>query len=203
MAVTTATITNAGQTLLAGSLIGTPGQPQITYVAIGTGCGTLTNGLVNGNVYTTLQVSALPANIAAGQSLTIYDGTHNQVLTEAGGGATAGATSITVSSFTANATYAIGTGVVTTPAATDTSLFNETFRNATTSSAVGGSAGEVLLSLYIAPTDGATATYLEVGYFAGSATASLGSGTLVARALYFFSHVLGVDSAMAQLDTTV
>lgn len=205
MAVTTAQITSAGQTLLAGRLISsTADSPLLTYVGLGLGCGLLTNALTNGNTYTSLQVPALTANVAAGASITIINGTNTQVVTDSGSGATAGATTINVNSFVANATYAIGSGVVTTPIASDTRLFNESFRNVLSAGVTGGAAGEVLASLYVAPTDGATTTYIEVGWFAGNAaTASINTGVLVARAVYWFPHTVGVDSAMAQLDTTV
>jgi hypothetical protein len=205
MPATTATITNAGQTLLAGRLINASADnPLITYVGLGLACGLLTNALTNGLNYTTLQVPALAFAVPAGVSITIINGVNTQVVTENGGGAAPGATVITVVSFTANNTYPIGSGVITTPLASDTKLFNETFRNVMTSGVPGGAAGEVLASLYIAPTDGATTTYLEVGYFGGAAaTATLNTGVLIARAIYWFPHVLNVDSAMAQLDTTV
>jgi hypothetical protein len=205
MAVTTAQITSVGQTLLAGQLISSSSDtPLLSYVALGSGCGTLTNALTNGNTYTALQVTALPANVPAGASITVINGANTQVVTDSGSGALAGATVINVNSFIANNTYAIGSGVVTTPIASDTKLFNETFRNVTSAGVIGGAAGEVLINLYIAPTDGATTTYLEVGYFGGGAvTASANTGVLVARAIYWFPHTVNVDSAMAQLDTTV
>jgi hypothetical protein len=205
MAVTTAQITGLGQTLLAGRLINSSSDnPLITYIALGTGAGTLTSGLTNGNTYTSLAVTALNANIPAGASLTIINGTNTQVVTDSGSGASAGATTINVTSFVANTAYAVGTGVVTTPLAADTRLLNETFRNVTTAGVVGGAAGEVLINLYIAPTDGASTTYLEVGWFGGAAaSASANTGVLVARAIYWFAHTLNVDSALAQLDTTV
>lgn len=205
MPVTTAQITSVGQTLLAGRLISSSADtPLLTYVGLGLGCGTLTSPLSNGSNYTALAVTALVNAIPAGASLTIINGTNTQVVTDSGSGALAGATTINVNSFTANNNYANGTGVVTTPLAADTTLFNESFRNAMTSGVTGGAAGEVLASLYVAPTDGATTTYLEVGWFAGAAaSASLNTGVLVARAIYWFPHTLNVDSAMAQLDTTV
>lgn len=205
MAVTTAQITSVGQTILAGRLISsTADSPLLTYVGLGKGCGLLTSQLTSGNTYTSLAISALVNAVPAGASLTIINGTNTQVVTDSGSGAIAGATTINVNSFVANATYVVNSGVVTTPLAADTRLFNETFRNVTSAGVVGGAAGEVLASLYIAPTDGATTTYLEVGWFAGAAaTSSVNTGVLVARAVYWFPHTLNVDSALAQLDTTV
>jgi hypothetical protein len=205
MPVTTATITNAGQTLLAGRLISsTADDPRMSYVALGLGCGLLTNALTNGNTYTALQVPALAVAVPANASLTIINGANTQVVTDSGAGAIIGATVINVISFVANHAYPTGSGVVTTPLAADVTLFNEAFRNVTTSGVTGGAPGEVLASLYIAPTDGASTTYLEVGWFGGAAaTGAANTGVLIARAIYWFPHVLNIDSAMAQLDTTV
>jgi hypothetical protein len=123
------------------------------------------------------------------------------VVTVASPGAAMGATSIPVTSFNANANYTTGAGVTTTPAATDGALFNETCRIAATPGVAGAQPGETLTSAYF---DSSTpsAIYVEVGYFGGStATSALGTGTLLARDVEFWSHTAGTDSAAPQLDT--
>lgn len=199
-----ALFTNAGLTLLATALQTNGAQVAITYVAISTGCGTLASGLTNGTVYTSLPLdAALPANVAASASLVITDGTNTQTVT-CNGGATAGAMSIPVNSFTASATFAAHTtGVVPTSLATDLTLYNETQRVAVSASAAGATPGESLNSGYFDGTQ-PTAVYMSVGYFGGStATSTLGSGTLIAKDLQYWNHTLNNDSASFQLDSTV
>lgn len=87
---------------------------QDVFVAGGPGQGTaLTSALTSGNVYTSLAVSALPVALlssSAALNIFITNGTNTQ---QVGCSATsAGATSITVPSFTANANYGIGSSVV-------------------------------------------------------------------------------------------
>jgi hypothetical protein len=197
------TYTNVGLTLFATAIQTNGAQVAITYVALGTGCGTLASGLTSGLSYTTLTLAAgLPSGLASGQSLTLIN-TNNvdtQVVTTSAS-VLAGATSIPVTSFTASATFAVGSGVTTTPAATDTALYNETVRLAATPGNAGAQPGESLNSGYFDSTT-ATATYVEVGYFGGStATATLGTGTLMARDVQFWAHTLGSDSASPQLDS--
>ena len=82
------------------------------WVFGGPGQGTmLTTGLTSGNTYTTLAVQALPVAITAGRDVILGFGTGATQRVTVPSGAAAGATSITVSSFTANATYAAKTGV--------------------------------------------------------------------------------------------
>lgn len=206
MTTTTATITSAGLNVIAAAMQGVTGaaaSPSVTYVAVGTGAGLLSAALTNGTVYTTLSLQAgLPANIASNQSLTIVNGATSQTVTT-NGTQTAGATSITVNSFMASANFAIGSGVVNTPAATDTQLQNETLRKTVSGVIDGAGAGESLFSMYIGPTDLASMTLLEVGYFAGNASGSANSGTLLARAIYWYPHVFNADSGTAQLDITI
>lgn len=202
----TAQITNAGLNQLAGALLGVAGAAaaaQITYVALGTGAGLLATALTNGTNYTMLALqSGCATAIANGTSLTIVNGTNIQTVTLSSA-ANAGDTTLNVTSFMANFSYPVNSGVLTTPAATDTALQNEIFRKAVSGAvAVGGSPGEALISLYIAPTDSPGVTFLEIGWFAGAASGALGSGILVARAVYWYPHT-SADSANAQLDTTV
>lgn len=78
---------------------------------------------------------------------------------------------------------AIGTNS-TAPAAGQTALLAETFRKALTLSSSGG-AGIGIFTLYLAPGDAVGTGIQEVGWFAGvGATATPGSGVMVARGLY-------------------
>ena len=71
----------------------------------------------------------------------------------------------------------------TTPATGDTALGNELFRKVVTASAVGGSVGEAVNTIYVAPYE-ANFQWEELGFYAGDASADSGSGTMVARVLY-------------------
>ena len=73
----------------------------------------LTSALTNGTSYTTLSVTSLPTAVATGDTIVIRPtvltgGTTTQTVT-ASGAAAAGATSIPVTSFKANNSYAVGT----------------------------------------------------------------------------------------------
>jgi len=97
---------------------------------------------------------------------------------------------------------ALGTGT-TTPAITDTQLQAEVFRKAVTSYSVGGT-GEILISLYLGPTDAVGVDIEEVGFFAGSsATSALNSGTLIAHGLWSHNSKTNVESIVFQLDEIV
>lgn len=197
------TYTNAGITLLALAWQANGAQTAVTYVAIGLGCGTLATGLTSGTPYTALALAVgLTSSLSIGQSLTLVDsGGDSTTLTVASPGASGGATSIPINSFTPSVNFAVGSGVSTTPAATDTSLFDETYRLAAITGSAGASAGESLNPAYFDPST-ASATYLEVGYFGGStASSTLETGTLIARDVQFWSHTAGADSASFQLDT--
>lgn len=202
----TAQITNAGLNQLQGALLGTTGaaaEPAISYVALGTGAGLLATALTNGSPYTTLALtSGSNTAIANGTSLTLMNASNTQTVTLSSA-VNAGDTTISVTSFNANFSYPINSGVVTTPQATDTQLQNEVLRKTLSSGVTGGAAGEGLFVLYIAPTDGTTPlTFLEIGWYAGAASGTVNSGVLVARAIYWYPHTSN-DSANAQLDTTV
>lgn len=71
---------------------------------------TLTAALTSGTAYTALAVGALPAPVNTGDILCVSNGTEYQMVTVSTGAA-AGATSIAVDSFTANAAYATGSTV--------------------------------------------------------------------------------------------
>jgi hypothetical protein len=182
-------IVNSGLNLLRDGLIGAATDTQIHYVAIGTGCGVLATGLTNGQTgITALAMSAgIPFALGSGASLTLMNGASSQVITTSSS-VSAGATSIPVTSFTANANYPATTSSVTpTPATSDTTLHNETFRKAVTVQSAGG-AGVATTTLFLSPQD-AVSVIAELGWFAGvSATSTPGSGAMVARVLYNHQH---------------
>lgn len=195
-------ITNAGLNLLRDGLIGAVTDTQIHYVALGTGCGVLSSGLTNGTPYTALPMAAgIPHALTAGASLTIMAGASSQVVTVSGAGAAAGATSIPVTSFTANANYPANTSSVTpTPAAADTALHNETFRKSVSAQSAPGT-GQGLTTLYISPQD-ANSVIAELAWFAGAAAGpTAGSGVMIARTLYNHQHTNLESIQVARVDT--
>ena len=197
-------ITNAGLILLASAQQTAGVNAALTYVAIGTGCGTLASALASGTPYTTLALDAgLPADLADNTALLLTDGTNTQAVT-VNGAALTGATSITVDSFTPSANFAAHTtGVVPSPVASALTLFNETVRVGVSASVAGATAGESLTSGYFDGTQ-ATAVYLEVGYFGGAtASSALASGTLVGIDTAYWNHVVNVDTNMFQADSLI
>lgn len=77
---------------------------------------------------------------------------------------------------------AIGTGAITSTSPTDTSLSNETMRQAPASFAVNGTAVDINVSL------GTTSiTMTNMGLFGNGATSTLGSGTLYSHSLFAYS----------------
>lgn len=96
------------------------------------GSTTLTTALTNGQTgVVSLAVAAVPAAIPSGTSVQLGFGT-GQTQTVTTSGVTAqNATSITVTSFTANAAYAIGTNVVPLPGITDNPTNGNLTANAT------------------------------------------------------------------------
>lgn len=82
------------------------------WVFGGTGQGTnLTTALTSGNTYTTLGVKAIPVGLNVGRTLVIGAGANTQTVTIAAPAPATGDTTITVSSFVANANYPLRTGV--------------------------------------------------------------------------------------------
>jgi hypothetical protein len=197
-----ATYTNAGLTLLATARQSNGADVAVTYVGIGLGCGTLASALTSGTAYTSLTLAAaLTANLAIGQTLVLINNAGNSVsATVASPGASAGATSIPINSLTPTNTYSSGSGVTTAPAATDTALFDETYRIAAIPGSPGANPGESLNNTYFDPS-APSATYVEVGYFGGTASATPGTGTLLARDAQLWQHTMNADSASFQLDT--
>ncbi len=84
------------------------------------GSSTLTTALTNGQTgVTSLAVAALPAAIPSGTTIQLGYGTGQTQNVVTSASAAQGATSITVTSFTSNAAYAIGTNVVPLPGVAD------------------------------------------------------------------------------------
>lgn len=97
---------------------------------------------------------------------------------------------------------ALGSGS-STPTPANTQLDNEIFRKAVTSY-TNGATGEILISMYLGPTDAVNVDIEEVGFFAGnSATNALNSGVLVARGLWSHNPKTGVESIVFQLDEVI
>jgi hypothetical protein len=97
---------------------------------------------------------------------------------------------------------ALGTSS-TAPAATDTQLGAETFRKAVTIANNGGSPGEILIVMYLAPNE-YLANIQEVGFFGGSsASSAANSGVLLAHGLYAHNPHVNTESIQFQLDFTV
>lgn len=196
--------TNAGLTLIA-TAVQTPGaQVAMTFVALGTGAGTLASAITSGVAIASLPLdAATPAILASGQSLTVTDGVNSETVTTSGSVAS-GATSIPINSWTPAHSYAAHTtGVCPTPGATDTALYNETQRVAAIPGTSGATPGESLNAGYFDGTQ-PTAVYMQVGYFGGStATSTLGSGTLMVEDLQYWNHTLNNDSNQYQADTTI
>ena len=200
-----AVITNTGQTLLATALQ-TPGaQAAISFVGIGTGCGTLSSAVTAGSPLTSLPLDAgLPAALTNGQQLTVTDGVHSETVTVSAPGASQNATAIPINSWNPANNYAAHTtGVALQQSASDLALYNEVVRVAANAGVPGANAGESLNSGYFDGTQ-ASGVYLIVGYFGGpTATASPNTGTLVAEDVQYWNHMLNQDSASFLLDSTV
>lgn len=196
--------TTVGIDLVATALQSAGVDAAIHYVALSTGCGTLGGSLTVGTVYTSLPLAAtLPANLAGGLSLVLTDGTNSQTVVT-NGAASAGASSIAVVAFAAVASFASGvTGVAPIPQSTDIALYNESVRVAILASGAGAAAGESLISGYCDGTQ-PSGVYMLVGYFGGaSATASIGTGTLLIADNQYWNHTVNTDSNMYQADATV
>ena len=196
--------TTVGIDLVATALQSAGVDAAIHYVALSTGCGTLGGSLTVGTVYTSLPLTAtLPANLAGGLSLVLTDGTNSQTVVT-NGAASAGTSSIAVVAFAAAASFASGvTGVAPIPQSTDIALYNESVRVAILASGAGAAAGESLISGYCDGTQ-PSGVYMLVGYFGGaSATASIGTGTLLIADNQYWNHTVNTDSNMYQADATV
>src|SRR5216117_2324885 len=82
----------------------------------------------------------------------------------------------------------------------NTQLGAEVFRKAVTSY-TNGTDGEILINMYLAPSDLVGTTIAEIGFFGGNATKTANSGTLLARGLYSHTHI-NTESIQFQLDYT-
>jgi len=97
---------------------------------------------------------------------------------------------------------ALGSGT-TAPTAADTQLVTELFRKSVTSYST-GSTGEVLVSVFVGPSDFVGGDIEEVGLFAGnSATNTPNSGILIARGLWSHPSKSSSESITFTLDATV
>lgn len=196
--------TTAGLNLVA-TAVQTPGaNAAIAYVGLSTGCGALGSPLTVGTVYTSLPLSGpLPANLASGQALLLFDGSNSQPVAT-NGAVSAGASSIPVVAFAADASFAASvTGVAPVPQANDLTLYNESVRVAILANGAGAGAGETLASGYCDGTQ-PTNVYMLVGYFGGAAaTSSVGTGTLLGEDIQYWNHTLNTDSNMFQADATI
>ena len=96
---------------------------------------------------------------------------------------------------------ALGTGA-NSATVNDTRLQNETFRKAISSVSNGTNVGEVVVTMYLSPSDAVNMGIKEYGFFAGdNATSAANSGVLFARAPYVHTH-LNTESIQFSLDFT-
>ena len=97
---------------------------------------------------------------------------------------------------------AVGTSS-TPPTTSDTQLGAESFRKAVTTYTNGGT-GEVLVSMYMAPSDDVGDNIQEVGFIGGaSATSNPNTGVLIAHGLYSHASKSNTESIQFTLDFTI
>lgn len=97
---------------------------------------------------------------------------------------------------------AVGTSS-TAPTTADTQLGAESFRKAVTTY-TNGATGEVLISMYMAPSDDVGDNIQEVGFFGGASASSLpNSGVLIAHGLYSHASKANTESIQFTLDMTI
>lgn len=91
----------------------------------------------------------------------------------------------------------------TTPTISDTALGHEVFRKAVTAY-TNGATGEILISMYLSPTDTINVDIEEVGFFGGSSASSTpGSGILLARGLWSHNPKTNMESITFVLDEVI
>ena len=90
----------------------------------------------------------------------------------------------------------------TAPTTSDTQLGAEAFRKKITS-ATQGANGEILINMYLSPTDAVGIDLEEVGFFGGNATSTINSGILLAHGLYSHNPKVNTESIQFQLDATI
>lgn len=164
---------------------GNLGSTDFTYLALGSGLANLNTGLTNGNTYTSLDVAGtLYANVTAGQSITLVYGIYSQTLTVSTN-TSAGASSIPVNSFVANATYAGGlvASIISTPSASTTLLDHERLRIPFTLGTPGLATGEEDITYYFSPSQANNFIIAELGWFVDNSGVA-NAGTLGAKAAY-------------------
>jgi|SRR5487761_1428355 len=99
-------------------------------------------------------------------------------------------------------TYVALGNSTTPPTAGDTALGNETFRKAVTTY-TDGSTGEILVTMYLGPSDDIGADIEEVGFVGGStANAQPNTGILIAHGLWSHNPKAGTESITFTLDMT-
>jgi hypothetical protein len=191
---------------LAAQAIQTPGtNAAITYIGVGTGCGTMAGNITAGTPLTSLTLNAgIPAALAGSTELSITDGTNVETVTVVSGGALINANPISINSWTPVNNYAANVTVVApVPLGSDSSLYNETERAPVAAASAGATPGESLISSYFDGTQ-PTGVYYSVGYFGGAtATATPGTGILMANDLNYWDHVQYSDTNMIQGDGTL
>lgn len=196
------TWTNAGLTLVANAVQSAGTNAAITYVALSTGCGTISAAITAGVPLTSITLDAnVPANLSSGQSLTINDGTNSETFTTSGS-VTGGTTpTIPINSWTPAHSYAAHvSGIAPTPAGNHISLYNETLRVIANPGSAGAAAGESLNAAYFDGTQ-ASGIFLLAGFYGGgTASATLGSGIFMGEDIIFWNHTLNADSNMVQAD---
>ena len=110
-----------------------PGLFNNLLITNNSGSTTLTTALTSGQTaITSLAVAALPAAIPLGTNLQIGFGSGQTQTVTTSAAAVQGATSITVTSFTSNAAYGVGTAVVPLPTVADNPTNANLTANATT-----------------------------------------------------------------------
>jgi hypothetical protein len=87
----------------------------------------------------------------------------------------------------------------TAPTSADVKLGNEVFRKKVTSWTQGAN-GEILINLYLSPTDAVGFDIEEVGFFGGNATSVVNSGVLLAHGLFTHNPKTNAESIQFQLD---
>lgn len=202
-----AVFVNTGRVLWATALQTDSVKAAVDYVDFAPGAGTLSSALVSATPYASLSLDGtLGANIAGGATLVITDGVNTDTATVAGGGASAGASSIPLTGYTAGHNFAAHSTTVTPQqSVNDIALYASVgaVRVAANPGAAGAGAGESLLSGYFDGTQPA-AVYIQVGYFGGStASATPGTGTLICEDLEYWNLTAGVVSATPQVDVTL
>jgi hypothetical protein len=91
----------------------------------------------------------------------------------------------------------------TAPAAGDVALGSEGFRKIITAYTVGLSVGGIITTGYISPAEANSDSFTieEIGWFAGAATVTPGSGTLIARVNYNRAKTAGEALQIDRTDT--